>query len=1178
MTAAQEFHLGSTPLRPGITLLEASAGTGKTYTISGIAVRLIVIDELPLRSILVVTFTEAATLELRERIRQRLMDIADELAAGTDRDPVIKAIATAGIPPEIARRRIALALASFDEAAISTIHGFCQRLLRDNAFEGNAPFEADVITDSSSLLLDAAHDFWQRRHAEISPVTATLIRHAKLAPGALVSLLTHRLRNPDLFILPEPTLSSAAAMTALQATDEQLRQEWSRERLRLLDLFANHPGIGKSNKESFGPVRLQRLAAALDAWATSAELAPDTLDAIAAMTVQAIEGARKKSKKIGDQRFPDDEFFVSCSRSVELRRAWVSAIRHEWLQFAATTLPQLKAARSVMSFDDMLIRTREALSGHHANALLTAVRQQYRAALIDEFQDTDPVQYEIFRQLFAEPPQLLMLIGDPKQSIYGFRGADLFTYLQVQRELQNAQPPRIYTLRTNFRSAKSLVDAVNELFSRQPDCFVQRDIRFLTATGDGERAARTPLRFNPGAGAPMVLVTMSESDEEADLYADETREYIAVDIAIEIRRLLAECRLGDRTVMASDIAVLVRSHRDAAGVEETLRALGIPSVRRTQENVFESTEADELLRILAAVLEPANVQTLRTALTAPCFGLTANDLLQLESNPTDWAEWIDSFASLRDRWFKRGFASMFRELLVRKRLRSGLLAQLNGERKLTNLLHLAELAQEAEHHDHRSPAGVIAWLHEQRANPSMGIERHVQRLDKDDEAVRIVTIHNAKGLEYPIVFCPSHWSMRSPREVLFHEREPPHRMTLDLEGKDNPSHKRLAAEEMLAEDVRLLYVAVTRAVHRCYLYIHQPKGDVSALVAVLGQNPSAVARNLARQNPDRITSRVVQRSLPPPIVPDVESTTRRLTSRELRHSVEQTLMVGSFSRLVAGAAEEQAQDHDDLAADGKRDAQEPAEIPAIFRLPRGAATGTALHAVLEHVDFREPSMLAPLVDQCFAALLLADDMRSAITAQLEQLLGHPLQAADRRVRLAEVSPADRINEAEFYYPIRPFTARELASVCRLSEISIPHRIERLQFSPIDGFMRGFMDLVFRHEGRYYLADWKSNWLGNSTADYTPGRLEQVMVENFYHLQSWLYALALDRFLAHRLTDYRYEDHFGGIFYVFVRGLDRTVPERGVHFARPSSEFMSALGAVVFGSERHGEKREGRRDA
>lgn len=1175
MNEPEEFHLETTPIETGVTLLEASAGTGKTYTISGIVVRLIVIEALALRSILVVTFTEAATLELRGRIRARLMQVDDELATGVRKDPVTRAIALAGLSTDVARRRIALALASFDEATISTIHGFCQKLLRDNAFEGNAPFEAEVIRDTTELMYEVAHDFWQQRQGGISPFVAALGQHADLTPDAGVTLLLRLSRHPDLQILPSVTLNSAEALGPLTAAGDNLRDTWQHEGARLQQLF-DHPGISKDNGKGFGKERLRKFVAALDAWIRSDVISTDAIEAIEAMRSEAIEAKRLSGQTQKGKRFPDDPFFDLCSKFSTARQTWAAALRREFLEFAVTTLPKLKASRGVMSFDDMLTLTRDALCGAHADALTRAVRGQYRAALIDEFQDTDPLQYEIFGKLFAQPPQILMLIGDPKQSIYGFRGADLFTYLGVHRALSQTSPSRIRTLRTNYRSSVELVAAVNHLFSHQEHCFRAEEIRFLTARADGERAARQALvGTDEKSPSPMVMVTVSESAE--------ARELIATDIVLEIQTLLTSHRLADRELRASDIAVLVRSHHEAEHIEEKLRSINIPVVRQTQQSVFDSREADELLRILAAVLEPANRRVLRTALTASCFGLTADTLLRLESNDSEWTKWAETFAKLRDRWHRRGFASMFRALIVTQGLRRQLVSQRGGERKLTNLLHLGELAQEVEHHDHLAPAGVVTWMHAQRARQGTSAEQHIQRLDKDDDAIRLVTIHNAKGLEYPVVFCPSHGASKNVKDILFHEKSAPFRMTLDLGDEPNPHHKALAAEELLAEEVRLLYVAVTRAVQRCYLYLPETKESSpakSAVTAVLGADAIATARELAGKHPTQISVRECYRH-PLALGPSasLSSTTKgtanptTLSAREPQRSLSQGLMVGSFSRLISGATEERAQDRDELPTLAPLGDLPSRDIAPIFRLPRGAATGIALHAVLERVDFRQPAALPALIDQYFAPLLLEDEMRVALHSQLEMLLTHPLAAADRVVRLAEVALTDRINEAEFYYPVRSFTTRELAAACNVGNAtSLPNTLERLQFDPLDGYLRGFMDLVFRHEGRYYLADWKSNWLGHSTSDYSPERLDRAMADHFYHLQSWLYALALQRFLADRLPDYRYEQHFGGIFYVFVRGLDPSAAERGVHFARPTATFLRGLGDVVFGHGGDGDAR------
>ncbi len=1175
---AADFHLHSTPLPPGITLLEASAGTGKTYTIAGIVTRLVASSGLQLREILVVTFTEAATLELRGRIRQHLLQVSQRLsgldpataaAASTDEsmDPVVRAILAEGIPISTALRRLALALASFDEATISTIHGFCQRLLRDNAFEGDAPFESEVITDANALLLDLAHDFWHQHLRTAPPLVAALANSADLTPKHLAKLRAQVAQKARLRLLPEASQSLATATTALTLAWQTALASWRQRGAQLSAQLRDHRSISRNREKGFPPNRLQTLQRALDDGATTAVPTVAAIKALRSLTTATIDTLRLKTAAALKNPFPHDEFFDRCSEFEAAMSNWVVALRAAWLTFAEETLPRLKAERGVLTFDDMLSGTNAALESMQGKALAAAVRKQFRAALIDEFQDTDPIQYDIFRRLFAEPPQRLMLIGDPKQAIYGFRGADLFTYLGAKRDVLGAQPPRIYTLRTNYRSSTALVAAVNAVFAERPDCFLQAGIEFVEVNADGEKAAQRPLRA-PAADSfePLVFVDADRAAGEDSM--DGQFAAITTDIASEISRLLQDWQLGGQALSAADIAVLVRTHHQAAAVEDALHAAGIPAVRRTDESVFDSLEADELLRILAAVVEPARESTLRTALTASCFGLTADELLALDTDLQSWTGWVDGFSSLRERWTQRGFAAMFRELLVRWQLRSRMMALRGGERRLTNLLHLVELAQQAEHQLRLSNEGVIEWLREQQRNGDATPEEHVQRLERDDDAVKVVTVHNAKGLEYPVVFCPAHWKNKALRDVLFHEAEPPHRLTFDLSKPKLPDHVALAEREMLAEEMRVLYVALTRAVQRCYVYVstHKDSAD-SPLGVLLGDDPVAGARSLADRYPQLIGMRGLHpadhddASMAAAVVPSTEPSAE-LREREIRRPADGTPLVGSFSRLVADVGEDYAQDHDELDVD-TTDATEGAEVSAIFRLKRGAATGIALHAVLEHADFRRPDSLAPLIATEFAALQLPAEFHVALQQQLTALLSHPLQADGRIVRLDEVATTDRLNEVEFYYPVKPFSARALAAACTLPpDSAVPQQIGRLQFKPIDGYLRGFMDLVFRHEGRYYLADWKSNWLGNRSADYSPERLERAMAGNFYHLQSWLYALALDRFLAARLNDYEYEQHFGGIFYLFVRGLDPAVPQRGVHFARPSARFLQRLGAAV----------------
>lgn len=1156
MSAVTPFQLDSTTIDAGVTLLEASAGTGKTYTIAGIVVRLIAVDDLTIRDILVVTFTEAATRELRDRIRKRLVTVDEDLARDTRGDLVSQAILNSGVDVTLARRRIELALASFDEATISTIHGFCQRVLRDHAFEGDAPFDAEIIPEAGTLLLDLAYDFWRRAERRSSPLIAALAHRETLTPEGLAALAGRLSRQPQLIVLPRSRSAIDEASTAVQSMAEEIRLAWATRRSELVSLLETHRSISRSKTSGMNASHFRILRTALDHHADHGTVTTATLDAIERLSAESIEQRRLKTPAARKDPFPHHEFFSLCSRFIAAKTEWVTALRAAWLAFASLELPKLKAQRKVMTFDDLLNQTFKALKGANGRALVGAVRRQYRAALIDEFQDTDPVQYEIFRSCFAAAPHRLMLIGDPKQSIYGFRGADLFTYLEARKDAEAASPPRIHTLGTNYRSSSAMVDAINDVFSLTRDCFLQDGIVFERAMPDGSRAAQAPLsRIDDRPFPPFVLVDAGTHHEISSTKT--LGVLLAHDIANEIREVLRSMRLGERPVTAADIAILVRFHNEAAVIEEVLREHGIPAVRHTDASVFQSQEAEELIRTLRAVTEPGNDRMVRAALATSLLGQNASDLFALESDSERWSRWLDRFARLRELWLKHGFSRMFRHLLATQQIRRRLLGQTGGERKLTNLLQLGELAQHAEREHRFPPTGLIEWMIEQGRESTSTADEHVQRLEKDDDAVKIVTIHNSKGLEYPIVFCPSHWGEKRARETLFHDPRQNAALTLDLTEPKIDEHQRLAEREALAEEIRLFYVSLTRAIHRCYLYVHRRKSPMkSALGCVLGEDYDDACRRLVETAPSRFELRGLHEERGNPVLAEVRGEAA-LTAADIVRRASAESMIGSFSRLVAGAEDENAQDHDDFSvvagtSTGSLDDESP-----MSRLPRGSATGIALHAVLELADFRRPDLLGPLVRHHFGPLGVDGSLQDALTQHLAAMMRHPLDTGRETLRLESIGADDRLNEVEFFYPITPFDAGKLASACES-----PKSLDRLQFSPVNGYLRGFMDLVFRFEGRYYLLDWKSNWLGPRSEDYSRKRLDAVMARSFYSLQSWLYALALDRYLAQRLTSYRYERDFGGIFYLFVRGLDVNQPENGVHFSKPPAAFIRRLASAL----------------
>ena len=1167
MTVFPDFDLGQTALECGPMLLEASAGTGKTYAITGIAARLIAVHAIPIRELLIVTFTEAATQELRDRVRRRLGQVQEALAKGKTDDPVVRAIVQSGTSIAEAQRRLSIAVASFDEASISTIHGFCQRVLRDHAFESGAPFEAEVVANPRALLLELAMDFWRKHLVRESPLTAALIESNQCMPSELAQLLNRLGRHPDLCLIPHPEISWEAAQANIETTFRGCLDMWSAERESLFGLLRDSPGISRNQEKGLPLAQLEEFARNLDRVVSGELPGIQTVSALQKFTTGSIESMRLKKNPP-----PQHTFFLRCSEFDQAIDVWVAALRHHWLKFAASEFRRMKDSRGVMTFDDMLLRVRDALRGAHGERLAELTRLRYRAALIDEFQDTDPLQYEIFSRVFDGPGHRLMFIGDPKQSIYGFRGADLFTYLSAKATVHRRGGDRIFTLRENHRSEAALVEAVNALFQKVPGCFLHDGVDFFPSKSCSEAARSSPFSGPEGCSPlPLQCVQLKSSPGSSSVNAGEMTARVCDDVVGEIRRLVrGDFHIGNRRVGPGDIAVLVRSHHQAREIQNRLQQIPIPSVRRTEESVFQTREADELMSVLNAILEPTRERGLKAALATRLFGLQAEQLFQLQLDEAAWNFRIDQFTGLKTVWEEHGFMSAFRHLLVEENLRPRLVGLPAGERILTNLLHLSELMHEAERSDRLSPVGLMQWMQHQREELTVSPESHFLRLERDSAAVQIITLHYSKGLQYGIVFCPFHWGKAKAPETLFHDPQNEQRLTLDLSKTPSTDHVLQAVREVLAEEVRLLYVGVTRAVHRCYLYACEGLDlNQSPLGAVLGMagngdttmvSLTSVLEELVSENPDRIGMRDLGvEEEGDAVLSEPNQEMAVLHCRTMDRMIQRDGMLTSFSGLTASLSGEVPDYDEEEFLEPARSVVIPEDGPSIFTLPRGSEIGTVLHSILEKADFTDPVGLDRLVGEQFQLQGIDSTFAPVVSAQLRTLLEHPLKARDHVVRLSEVGRGDRLNEVQFFYPIQRFEASDLAAAYQaLGLPQLPERMGRLKFNPIDGYLLGFIDLIFRHHDRFYIVDWKSNWLGNTSSDYSPERLQSAMMEKSYHLQSHLYAVALDLHLRERIPDYQFEQHFGGVFYLFLRGIDPAVPERGVHFQAMDPVFLDQL--------------------
>lgn len=1194
------FDLIHSPLE-GIRLIEAAAGTGKTYAIEGLYLRLVLEKQLPVEQILVVTFTRAATAELRDRIYRRLAQARDAFAGAAvlEGDDLLRHLTATASPRLPAERLLRQALMDFDRAAIFTIHGFCQRVLYENAFETASVFNAELIQDPTPILVEVVEDFWRRTVWDLPPEFLRFAQGFLGDPGRLLEL-ARQATTAAFAVSPrrERPCLQPETLAAFRTRREQLRTVWSagREDARCILLAAplNGKSYGTQTPAANGAPtgREQRVGGlfdALDAYLAQASSSYPPPPAVGKLAASSLDRATLKGRETASH--PVFDACEALTQAAELLALEMNGHRQHLKWRLVNSVPAELEKRMVsqgrVSFDDLLRRVARTLEGDRGDELTGAVRRRYRAALVDEFQDTDDLQYTLFARLFASPPHLLVMIGDPKQAIYGFRGADIFSYLRAARQADSR-----FTLLHNWRSSPGLVQAVNTLFARSAAPFLFPDIAFIP----GEAA-----RLEAAGDAPAMVFWHLDSRRHRDdgkvLTKAEAQTLSARAVTSEIGRLLFE---GAPAIPAGDMAVLVRTNRQASLMKAHLSAAGVPSVIYSTANVFDSDEARELLTVLFSVAEPQNSLRLKSALATRLLGASAADIAAGERSGEAWEARIRRHWEYLRLWTERGFMAMFRQWLAGEAVKPRLLEMPGGERRLTNLLHLGELAHRAAEDANLGVGGLLKWCGRQSDPGAQRCEEAQLRLESDDLAVKIVTVHRSKGLEYPIVFCPFAWSgpTLSGGDVFFHDVRNDDRLTVDLSGdRDSPNRVR-AQNEILAENLRMLYVAATRARERCYLVWGRINtAESSALSYLLRSGAAADDRAVendwvsrlkdefsrigddeARRRLDQLAAAsggtIVVRPLPdrPPPAADAGPPFPELACREFQGVIDSTWSLTSYSAL-ASAAGADAPDHDagpppPAVEPPPKDAP-PAPAVELAEFPAGARAGTLIHSVFEALDFVRPEARA-IVSKKLKEFGFPAHWVEPLGRMVAAVLAVPLFEDPAPVRLADVASDRRVTELEFYFPLKPVTPAALEGVFASHGRALAPEEKRtaafggrLHFAPTRGFLKGFIDLVFTHRNRYYLIDWKSNRLGTAPADYHRSRLGGVMYEHLYDLQYHLYTLALHLYLRRRVAGYDYDRDFGGVCYVFVRGVDPARgPEYGLFRDRPEPRRIHALGALL----------------
>lgn len=1177
----------------GLQLIEASAGTGKTFTLATIHARLIIEQRLPVSEILAVTFTEAATKELRERLRARLLlalALLDGQAAAADPAHASTqwlldaAIGREGREP--LRQRLRTAAAAMDLAPIHTIHGFCRRALADHALEAGQPLiERVLIENEAALREEVATDFWRLRSRE--EATARRLRAIWKAPAALADSLRGLLAVDVL--LPEPTPRDDGAEQALALARRALQRAAISEGEQAGDMLRDAIASGVLSGVKIKAPTFEAVWRSLRAWAQteSEDDPPVDPDKLGKFGQNKLADATNKN-----QVTPESPVFVAIERwsdardfVEEVERDRRIALVHEAVTFARARLDTLKQQRGLLGFDDMIRGVADALDGPQGAGFAARLQTQYRVALLDEFQDTDPRQWAIFRRLFAPPyadddsMRALFLIGDPKQAIYRFRGGDVFTYLAAARA---ATPAQRHSLVHNYRSRPAMLAAVQALFDLAgPRAFAQAGIGFQPVLA-GDQADDRHL-LHDGAIVPALTALRFEPTGSG---IDGAREAAAQACVATIRDLLVDGAAGrllrtgkhgtTQGVRPGDIAILVERHDDAARMRRALAAAGIPSVAAGKLSLYQTEEARHLRWLLAALNEPGDEARLRAALAAPLFGLDALAIAALDTDEAAHRRWQDRLQHWRERTERHGPLALINDLCAENAPR--LLGLRDGERRLTNYLQLAEALQEADAAA-LGLAGLADALDRRLREADAENEGELLRLESDAERVKILTLHKSKGLEFDLVFLPflatggNSRRTRTPAMASYHDDT--RRISLLYPDKGGDALRRDAEEER-AEDLRLLYVGLTRARLATWIAWGPAKdAEKTALAWLLHRAPDAetvgkiddnnIALRLAawHARAEALNANALHVAIAPapatrsPVAPPVGPSAPVPAAAIARRTLDRDWWIHSFSQLTredSGAEERGASDESEAPA-----------LPASSRFA-GARFGNALHTALELADvvaWRD--WQAPLPPEGQFELLAGALREQGYTGENDLAEGVPLLTSlvantlnvrlPEGARLARLPAGARRAEMEFHLALAPTAIP--AFLARLHAHGLVS--ERQAFGArrkLEGLLTGFIDLIYEFDGRYHVLDYKSNQL----RDYAPATLAQAVRDSEYDLQYVIYTLALHRWLRFRLgRDYAPARHLGGVRYLFCRGLDALAADSpGIHAVDLPAALIEAL--------------------
>ncbi|MEY8715697.1 exodeoxyribonuclease V subunit beta [Francisella philomiragia] len=1174
----------------GRHIIEASAGTGKTFNITELYLRLLVEKRLLPSQILVMTFTKDATQEIIGRVEAKIRDVLENISEGKEVKVSIKGQETLIQKSDENYKHLKRSLLDIDEAAIFTIHGFCKKVLSEQAFASGIEMDVSMEVDTSDILQKVVEDFFRK--------------HINKNKTNFEYLQAYKLHTPDMF-LDKLRNVVRSSYEILADTFERETEKLAKEKQQVfVNLEANKSFIFESliikHKDKNKRIEEWQI---IENWANDSQLSlmPKEVSAFIngnryrgrddiAEVFEEIKALKDKYSKIKDI----DEYKKQFDAAQFIKQACLQ-IRQDFIK--------AKEQKGVLDFDDLI--TKLCHSVKKSPDLVKTLQHQYPVALIDEFQDTDAEQYQILDTIYPQSNNkllhsplkrgiddlLLLMIGDPKQAIYGFRGGDIFTYLKAKDSCSNDNQ---WSMDTNWRSTSEMIKAYNRLFYKQDYLSEEEgqiganifsdgiDYQLVKASPKANEKAKDfddnlkPINY--------FYYQVAEDDNKSDIDNN-----LSAWTANEIVRLL-----NSKKVVESDIAILVENGKQAKVIQKALQAKKLSSVYLSQrDNVYHSQEATEILALMEGINDLENKSMLKRALSTSLLGGRADKFISYidENDVSAWDEEIEKAKSLRQQWHKYGFMAFIMQIIHQNfTQRSD-----SKERVITNILHLAELIKVAEN-KYKHPNQLIKW-YRQQLNSTATSEGEL-RLESDDNLIKIITIHGSKGLEYSVVFIPfaSYVSSKKFQVGDFSKYYDKNiKQTVYKIGKDD-SIKPQIENEVIEELMRLFYVAVTRAEHRCYIGVAKYSNS----------EKSPLARFLAYQKDDdwlekiqNITANSTnQSSLIDVATSHCYESENLITNDQFDYDTLQNLKANdinklandnwemlSFSKISKSKVQNTAleKENDESEDDSAQKSQQ--ELEFRFITPKGADIGNILHNVLEHTDFSlgkiDDNLLQEQMDRY--KVVAAEDF-DKLKVWLEECLVASIPSIetadfssndiqyglfdikDKGFCLKDIPNTKTLKEAEFYFPI----TNEKLYKKNIIKILAEYRNQIIDYDEfasqkIFGMLHGFIDLIFEYDGKFYVADYKSNYLGSTLEDYNQAAMSEKNQSSFYDLQYLIYSVALDKYLRQNIENYNYEKHFGGVYYFYLRGMKDGY---GVYRARPTLEIINKIANLFNGDDYH----------